>query len=212
MQQYPHPRCISAAPAALDRYPCGFAGHVARPAFANATAWQARSLRKAPASQFRERRTRVGNLFPPQRHHDLFVVARQNYLAILDSLDHDLVNLSADLEAELLTFLHRFAIDDGKMRAAIDRDSANDECAGRNFALIGSATATGNFSSRLPADWPKWITGSGVEIEGRFIFDRDGGGFIRAEQSLRREDQGEEKWKKYFHRFSITVVAAMPTC
>src|SRR5437016_14404144 len=84
------------------------------------------------------------------------------------------------------------------MRAAIDRDSANDECASRNFALIGSATATGNFSSRLPANWPKWITGSGVEIEGRFIFDRDGSGFIRAEQSLRREDQGEEKWKKYF--------------
>src|SRR5947207_16018287 len=169
MQQYPHPRCISAAPAALDRYPCGFAGHVARPAFANATAWQARSLRKAPASQFRERRTRVGNLFPPQRHHDLFVVARQNYLAILDSLDHDLVNLSADLEAELLAFLHRFAIDDRKMRGAIDRDRANDECAGWNFALTGSATATatGNSSSRLPADWRKWITGSGGEVEGR---------------------------------------------
>lgn len=161
--------------------------------FANAIAWQARSLRKAPAGQFSDKRTRVGNLFPPQRHHNLLVVARQNYLAVLDSLDHDLVNLSADLEAELLTFLHRFAINDGKMRAAIDRDSANDECAGRNFALIGSATATGNFSSRLPADWPKWITGSGVEIEGRFIFDRDGGGFIRAEQSLRREDQGEDK-------------------
>jgi len=31
MQQYPHPPCISAAPAALDRYPRGFAGHVARP-------------------------------------------------------------------------------------------------------------------------------------------------------------------------------------
>ena len=132
-------------------------------------------------------------LSTPQRHHDLFVVARQNYLAVLDSLDHDLVNLSADLEAELLTFLHRFAIDDGKMRAAIDRDRANDECAGRNFALIGSATAAGNFSSRPPVDGPKWITGSGVEVEGRFIFDRDGGGLIRAEQSRRREDQGQEK-------------------
>src|SRR5260370_3103320 len=107
-------------------------------------------------SRVKSTATRDGRgLFAPQRHHDLLVVARQNYLAILDSLDHDLVNLSADLEAELLTFLHRFAIDDGKMRAAIDRDSANDECAGLNFALIGSPTATGNFSSRLPPARPK---------------------------------------------------------
>src|SRR5260370_15362589 len=77
-------------------------------------------------------------LSTPQRHHDLFVVARQNYLAVLDSLDHDLVNLCTDLEAELLTFLHRFAIDDGKMRAAIDRDRANDECSAPNFALFCS--------------------------------------------------------------------------
>jgi len=186
MQQDSHPRCISAAPlrstATVAALPA--MSLVSLAPFARATAWQA-PLRStfARASEdacYLRRRGTTG----------------QNYLAVLDSLDHDLVNLSADLEAELLTFLHRFAINDGKMRAAIDRDSANDECAGRNFALIGSATATGNFSSRLPADWPKWITGSGVEIEGRFIFDRDGGGFVRAEQSLRREDQGEEKWKK----------------
>src|SRR5260370_25333053 len=47
-------------------------------------------------------------LSTPQRHHDLFVVARQNYLAGLDSLDHDVVDLGAHLGSELLSSPHRF--------------------------------------------------------------------------------------------------------
>ena len=82
-----------------------------------------------------------GRLFSAERHYDLFVVTSKDYPAILDSLDGDLINLSANLQTKLLAFLHRFAIDDRVMRGAVEGDGADEECSRRNFALIGSAAA-----------------------------------------------------------------------
>src|SRR5207302_35108 len=58
-------------------------------------------------------------LFAAKRNDDLFVAAFKNYPAIFNSLDRNLVNLSADLEAELLTFRHGLAMDDRETPGAI---------------------------------------------------------------------------------------------
>ena len=50
------------------------------------------------------------HLFSPKRHHNLFVAASEDYPAILNSLDRDLVNLSPDLEAELLALTNTHPI------------------------------------------------------------------------------------------------------
>src|SRR2546430_1863501 len=70
----------------------------------------------------------------------------------------------------------RFAIINGKAGAAVECDGANHERASRNFTLIGSAA--GNFSSGFPADWPKWTTRSGINVERRFIFECNGRSFF----------------------------------
>ena len=77
--------------------------------------------------------------FPAKRNDDLFVAAAKDDLAIFDSFDPNLINLRADLEAEHLTFRHRFTVDDGKTRRAIERNGADEECPRRNFALVRSA-------------------------------------------------------------------------
>jgi hypothetical protein len=51
-------------------------------------------------------RLATDQLFPSQRDGDFFVVAAKNYLAVFNPLDRDLINLSAELEAELLAFSH----------------------------------------------------------------------------------------------------------
>ncbi len=105
----------------------------------------------------------VAGLFPAKRHHDFFVAASEDYPAIFDSLDRDLIDLSANLKTKLLAFAHRFAVDDGKAGGAIERNGADDECAGWNFTLI--ASAAGNFSGWLPANRPKRTAGPGIDLE-----------------------------------------------
>src|SRR5438270_7582333 len=105
----------------------------------------------------------MGLLFPAKWNDNLFVAASENNAAIFDSLDRDLIDLSANLETKLLAFPHGFAVDNRKAGGAIERDGADDECAGWNFALIGSAA--GNFAGRLPANWPKWAAGSGIHLK-----------------------------------------------
>src|SRR5205085_5947549 len=100
----------------------------------------------------------------------------EDYPAIFDFFDRDLIDLGADLQAKLLAFRHRFAVDNRKAGGAVERDGANHERAGRNFTLIGSAA--GNFSSGLPADWPKRAADSGVNVERRFILERNGRSFF----------------------------------
>src|SRR5438105_15289841 len=78
-------------------------------------------------------------LLAAKRNDDLFVAAFKNYPAIFNSLDRNLVNLSADLEAALLTFRHGLAIDDRETRGAIERDGGDEKCARWNFTLVGSA-------------------------------------------------------------------------
>lgn len=78
-------------------------------------------------------------LFAPERDRDFFVVATQNYLAVFNSLDRDLINLSAELKAEDLTFRHGLAIDDRKASCAFDSDAGDEERPWRNLALVGSA-------------------------------------------------------------------------
>src|ERR1700736_1242432 len=150
-------------------------------------------------------------LFAAKRHHDLFIVASQDHSAILNSLDRDLIDLSAYLETKLLAFLHRFAIDDGNPRPAIDRDGADEERAGRNFTLIRSAAGS-NFSSRFPANRPKWVADAGIDVERRFIFHGDGDGLIGAKRSRGDKDRQAENGAKFLHRFSVTVVTAIATC
>ena|SRR5437870_10654579 len=102
-------------------------------------------------------------LFAAKGDHDLFVAASENYPAIFDSLDHDLIDLRADLEAKLLAFGHRFAVDDRETSSAVERDGADEKCARRNFTLISSARR--NFSGRFPANRPKWTSRSRIDIE-----------------------------------------------
>ena len=45
-------------------------------------------------------------LFSAKRHHDLFVAASEDYPAVFDSFDRDLIDLSANLETKLLAFAH----------------------------------------------------------------------------------------------------------
>src|SRR5207253_5620741 len=99
----------------------------------------------------------------PERHDDFFVAASENYPAVLDSPDSDLINLGTDLQPKLLAFRHRFAVDDGVPRGAVERNGGDDERTGRNFALVGSARR--NFSGRFPAYRPKWTSRSGVDTE-----------------------------------------------
>src|SRR5438309_9234536 len=58
-----------------------------------------------------------GDLFTPKRHDDLFVAASKNYPTVFNSFDRDLINLGADLQAKLLAFRHRFAVDDREARS-----------------------------------------------------------------------------------------------
>src|SRR5437660_1293146 len=118
----------------------------------------------------------MGLLFPAKWNDNLFVAASENNAAIFDSLDRDLIDLSANLETKLLAFAHRFAVDNRKASGAIERNGTDYECTGRNFALIGSAA--GYFSSWLPAKGPKWAADSGIDVEGRFIFDCNRGSFF----------------------------------
>jgi hypothetical protein len=115
-------------------------------------------------------------LFPAKGHHDFFVAASENYPAILNSLDRDLIDLSANLKTKLLAFAHRFAVDNGKAGGAIERNGADDECAGWNFTLIRSAT--GNFAGWLPANRPKRTARSGIDFERRFILYGNGRSFV----------------------------------
>src|SRR5207302_9569025 len=171
------------------------------------------------------------------RNDDLFVAAFKNYPAIFNSLDRNLVNLSADLEAELLTFRHGLAIDDRETRGAIERDGGDEKCARWNFTLVGSAGR--NFSGWFPANRPKWTPRSGINVEGRFVLERDGRWFfcwlilefdrrgfvfrfilqrdrrrvfVGGQQSRRCKYRPTDDGEKFVHRFSITVVAAITTC
>src|SRR5438477_11462247 len=136
-------------------------------------------------------------LFAAKRDDDLFVAASKDYPTILNSLDRDLVNLSADLQAKLLAFRHRLAVDDREARGAIERDGADEECARRNFTLVCSARR--NFSGWFPANRPKWTSRSGINLERRFVLERNrprffgrlilglGGCGLRSRLALRRD-------------------------
>ena len=139
------------------------------PAFAKATARQASVGRLCAAGEY-------APLFAAKRNDDLFVAAFKNYPAILNSLDRNLVNLSADLEAELLTFRHGLAIDDRETRGATERDRGDEKCARWNFTLVGSACR--NFSSWFPGNRLKWTPRSGINVERRFVLERDGRRFF----------------------------------
>src|SRR2546430_1326780 len=113
------------------------------------------------------------HLFATKRDDDLFVATAENYAAIFDPLDRDLINLGADLKSECLTFRHGFTIDDREVRGAVERDGADNKCARRNFALVGSARR--NFSGWFPADRPKWTSGPNVDVERRFVLEDNRG-------------------------------------
>src|SRR3954453_2610637 len=72
-------------------------------------------------------------LAAPQRHRDFLIATRENYLAILDRLDGDLIGLVSDLQSEDLSFVHHLAVDDRIAAGRIDGDRANQECRWRNF-------------------------------------------------------------------------------
>src|SRR5262249_46969904 len=79
---------------------------------------------------------------------------------------------SSDLQAELPTFFHRFAVDDREARRTVEGDATDEKCARRNFTLV---CPTGrNFSGRFPANRPKWASRSDIDVEERFILERDG--------------------------------------
>jgi len=105
----------------------------------------------------------MGLLFPAKWNDNLFVAASENYPAIFNSFDRDLVNLGTDLETKLLAFAHRFAIDNRKAGSAIERDRGDNESACRNFALVRSAA--GYFSGRFPTNWPERTADSAVDVE-----------------------------------------------
>jgi hypothetical protein len=187
---------------------------VSAPAFAKAMAWRARLWKTLRCGDRSLLRTSFDawppHLFAAKRDYDLFIVARKNYPAIFNPFDRDLINLGADLEAELLAFRHRLAVDDRELRRAIDRNGADEECARWNFTLI--RPAAGDSSSRLPANRPEWATRPGICRKGRFIFHGDGDGFVGAKGGRACKDQDADDGENPVHRFSITVVAAMATC
>src|SRR5438105_14207987 len=78
------------------------------------------------------------HLLAAKGDHDLFVAASENYPAIFDSLDHDLIDLRADLEAKLLAFGHRFAVDDREPSSAVEREGADESCARRHCTLLSA--------------------------------------------------------------------------
>src|SRR5437762_677542 len=178
-------------------------------------------------------------LFAAQRNYDLGIAATENYPAIFDSLDGDLIDLRAQLKPELLAFAHGFAVDDGKTGCSVEGDAGDEKSARRNIAQVGPPRTASYATSWFPADRPKRIAAPGINLERRFVlnynlirfagrlggvvgwrgifsgFDfwrgRRGvltGGKQRRNQKYRQTD-GKESFS---HRFSITVVAAMPTC
>src|SRR5262249_24611471 len=164
----------------------------------------------------------------------------EDYLAVLDSLYADLINLGADLQTKRLPFPHRLAVDDGKVAALVDRNTAEEECARRNFALVAVHSAGRNSCRGLEADRPKWTPCCRINVEGGFILDRKRrrfvGGFafdffgrrrgllgwgvlgsdldrliIGDQPNRSSERQYAKEIKKIIHRFPITVVAPTVT-
>lgn len=105
-------------------------------------------------------------LLAPQMDNDGLIPTRENYAAILDCLDRHLICLRAYFEAELLAFLHRLSVHDGKARCFIHGDGANQECAFGNFASgVFSGRAAGDALSRFPANRPKRISVISLHLE-----------------------------------------------
>ncbi|MEY2575107.1 MAG: hypothetical protein QOF80_594 [Verrucomicrobiota bacterium] len=61
-------------------------------------------------------------LLPAQGNDDFLVAAGEDDAAVFDRFDGQLIGLIPELKAELLAFLHRFAVDDGEAGALIHRD------------------------------------------------------------------------------------------
>src|SRR6266404_763716 len=66
-------------------------------------------------------------LLAPQRHNDFLVATGKNNAPILNGLDLDLIVLRARLQAELLAFLHGFAVDNREVCTLVQGDRSKDE-------------------------------------------------------------------------------------
>src|SRR4029077_4953596 len=73
------------------------------------------------------KKLRRNELFPAQRDDDFLLSSNKDHVAVFDSLDRDLMNGTADLQSELLTFAHYPAIDDGVTIFRIENNCRNDE-------------------------------------------------------------------------------------
>src|SRR5713101_1941514 len=79
------------------------------------------------ANFFQEKLESCPTLLAPQRHNDLLVTTGKNNAPILNGLELDLIILRARLQAELLAFLHGFAVDYREVRSQVEGDRSKEE-------------------------------------------------------------------------------------
>ena len=61
-------------------------------------------------------------LFSTQWDDDFLILAKKNHMTVVDRFDGDLINLGSQLQAKLLAFAHRAAVNDRVMCFWIERD------------------------------------------------------------------------------------------
>src|SRR5947209_14177263 len=95
----------------------------------------------------------------------------KNHATVFNPFHRQLIDLSTELQSELLAFAHGFAVDDREMSRAIESNAGYEKRGRRNFTLrVGRAA---DVCFRFEADWPKRIARSGVDLERRLILQRD---------------------------------------
>ena len=61
-------------------------------------------------------------LFSTQCDDDFLILAKKNHMTVVDRFDGDLIDLGSQLQAKLLPFAHRAAVNDRVMCLWIERD------------------------------------------------------------------------------------------
>ena len=64
----------------------------------------------------------VEKLFSTQWDDDFLILAKKNHMTVVDRFDGDLIDLGSQLQAKLLPFAHRAAVNDRVMCFWIERD------------------------------------------------------------------------------------------
>ena len=98
------------------------------------------------------------------RVHCNAFAAPEDYAAILDCLDRNLIGLGADLQSKLLACLHCFPINDRETPAIIERDRTDEKGRGLDFGT--GVLSRIYLCSGLPADRPKGVATARVHGEG----------------------------------------------